>query len=226
MTDPIASLRARYSGHTWTPVRIGQSGAKVWRLESASDLFLKTVPPGQSPEVTTEAKALEWLAAHDLGAPEVVATGTADEGWEYLVTTAVAGRSAAEPWSASDRPAIIDAIARFADRVHSLPADDCPFVNRLHPDEPAEHPVVCHGDFMLPNVIIDPVTLEVTGIIDVGDLGLADPYRDYADMAWSLSGGLNPQYGREYADRFLRNVTGGALDRKKLAYCESLRYHE
>ena len=41
-------------------------------------------------------------------------------------------------------------------------------------------PVVCHGDACLPNVFFDPSTLEVTGLIDVGRLGIADRYSDLA----------------------------------------------
>jgi streptomycin 3"-kinase len=39
---------------------------------------------------------------------------------------------------------------------------------------------VCHGDACLPNVLFDPTTLEVTGLIDVGRLGIADRYSDLA----------------------------------------------
>ncbi|WP_329005768.1 aminoglycoside 3'-phosphotransferase [Kribbella sp. NBC_00709] len=41
-------------------------------------------------------------------------------------------------------------------------------------------PVVCHGDACLPNVLFDPQTVEVTGLIDLGRLGLADRYSDLA----------------------------------------------
>jgi streptomycin 3"-kinase len=47
-------------------------------------------------------------------------------------------------------------------------------------------PAVCHGDACLPNVIFDPRTLEVTGLIDLGRLGIADRYADLALIAVQL----------------------------------------
>lgn len=63
---------------------------------------------------------------------------------------------------------------------------------------------VCHGDACLPNVLLDPGTLEVTGIVDVGRLGVADRHLDLALLARSMSArNLNPGYGLVLADRML-----------------------
>jgi kanamycin kinase/streptomycin 3"-kinase/aminoglycoside 3'-phosphotransferase-2 len=59
---------------------------------------------------------------------------------------------------------------------------------------------ICHGDFCLPNVLLDPDTLAVTGILDVGRLGVADRHVDVALLTRSVAAtDLNPSYGPELA---------------------------
>lgn len=59
---------------------------------------------------------------------------------------------------------------------------------------------VCHGDLCLPNVLLDPARLSVTGIVDVGRLGIADRHLDLALLTRSItSTALNPNYGPELA---------------------------
>ncbi|MFK8850651.1 APH(3'') family aminoglycoside O-phosphotransferase [Streptomyces sp. Ac-502] len=54
-----------------------------------------------------------------------------------------------------------------------------PQLTRRLAQEAAET-VVCHGDLCLPNIVLDPDTLTVSGFIDLGRLGRADPYADLA----------------------------------------------
>jgi len=72
--------------------------------------------------------------------------------------------------------------------------------------EPADL-AVCHGDFCLPNVLLDPDTLEVTGVLDVGRLGVADRHQDIALLTRSLAAtDLNPAYGPGPAERVARRT--------------------
>lgn len=54
--------------------------------------------------------------------------------------------------------------------------DELPRRQRQEEDER----VICHCDLCLPNILIDPDTMRVAGLIDLGRLGVADPYADLA----------------------------------------------
>jgi aminoglycoside phosphotransferase len=56
-------------------------------------------------------------------------------------------------------------------------------LDRLRPD--VEDLVVCHGDYCLPNVMISGG--EVTGFVDLGELCVADRWRDLAVATWSVT---------------------------------------
>lgn len=70
---------------------------------------------------------------------------------------------------------------------------------RLEGTRPAsEHLVVCHGDYCLPNVLIESDS--ATGFVDLGELGVADRWWDLAVATWSVTWNLGPGY----EDFFLR----------------------
>lgn len=61
---------------------------------------------------------------------------------------------------------------------------------RSAPD--AEDPVVCHGDYCVPNVLLRDNA--VAGYVDVGELGVADRWWDLAVATWSLTWNFGPGY--------------------------------
>jgi kanamycin kinase/aminoglycoside 3'-phosphotransferase-2 len=196
------------------------------------------------------------LAAQGIPVPEVVDHAVnADVSW--LVTRAVRGRSAAEPWPAGQRGAVVDSIADLARSVHALPPGRCPFdrslavtvpearravaeglvdlddldaqrqgrtaaqlLDELESTVPAgEDIVVCHGDYCLPNIMVDPGTLQPSGLVDLGRAGRADRYADVALVTRSLASSLNSQYGPAYVRRFLaRYMPEGQVDTQRIEF--------
>src|SRR2546426_1142069 len=66
-----------------------------------------------------------------------------------------------DEWRAVEPTSLLDRVVALRPYIESAAVDDL---------------VCCHGDACLPNVFFDPTTLEVTGLIDVGRLGIADRY--------------------------------------------------
>jgi kanamycin kinase len=81
-----------------------------------------------------------------------------------------------------------------------------------------EELVVCHGDLCLPNVLLDPGTLGVTGLIDLGRLGRADRYSDLALVTRSLVDDLDPELGPGLQQRFLARYGEPDVDPARLAF--------
>jgi kanamycin kinase len=74
--------------------------------------------------------------------------------------------------------------------------------------------VVCHGDYCLPNVLIDGWPPgRVTGFVDLGKLGVADRWWDLAVATWSVTWNLRPGW----EDLFLE-AYGVARDDRKQAF--------
>jgi len=73
-------------------------------------------------------------------------------------------------------------------------------------------PVVCHGDPCSPNYLVDEQG-QFTGIVDLGDLGVADRWFDLAIASWSLSWNFGPGFEEVFFDRY-----GIARDERKIRF--------
>lgn len=78
-----------------------------------------------------------------------------------------------------------------------------------------EELVVCHGDYCLPNVMLEDG--KVTGYLDLGWLGVADRWLDLAACAWSCDFNLGPGHGA-----LLFEAYGVPLDEDRLAWARLL----
>lgn len=86
---------------------------------------------------------------------------------------------------------------------------------------PEEDLVVCHGDLCLDNVLIDPYSLEPTGLLDVGRAGRADRWRDLAIVMRNFDGEYPGWFSAEHGEEFLRHY-GVAADAERIRYYQLL----
>jgi aminoglycoside phosphotransferase len=131
ITLPSQVMRT-LGGRTMSPVRLGESGAHVWRCaaEGETTLYLKAAPVADGLHLEREAHRLRWLAEHALPVANVVEAGCADD-VEYLITEELPGVPASDPrWSAQPER-VVATLGELLRALHATPASDCPFNQRL-----------------------------------------------------------------------------------------------
>ncbi len=109
---------------------VGMSGGTVYRLcgtAGESDLYLKQGRGKVATDITDEMVRLNWLRQY-IPVPQVIAfTTQQDQAW--LLMSALNGRTAYQRLTEEpeERPQIVDALASFLQRFHTIPARFCPF---------------------------------------------------------------------------------------------------
>lgn len=175
------------------PETIGRSGNFVYSL--GGEYYIKCSRDSLALENEREREI--WLEGR-LIAPKVVDFHTFShegESWAYLVTTAVKGDRASDSTYLADPERLIDMLAEAMAAVHALDTATCPFLAECGELLPDSFKTVCHGDFCLPNIIVTKKGFQ--GFVDVGDLGVSDPWLDYAWCLWSLSYNLKTEGYRD-----------------------------
>ncbi|MDX3925610.1 MAG: APH(3'') family aminoglycoside O-phosphotransferase [Shinella sp.] len=116
------------AGQEWQPVRLGESGDRVFRRSDGA-AHVKVSEPANAALLESERDRTEWLAAFGLGSPRVLDWIESEEG-ACLVTSTVAGVPASELASAELGVAWPSIIGRVRD-LHAVPASGCPFARDL-----------------------------------------------------------------------------------------------
>lgn len=79
----------------------------------------------------------------------------------------------------------------FDERFQGKPISDViTFMEILRPT--TEDLAFTHGDYCLPNILLDPTTCQITGFIDLSRAGIADRYQDITLAARSLRHNFGP----------------------------------
>lgn len=186
-----------------------------WHFGEAGALLVTSAVPGVSADRLSAANlraAWEHIADAVRGLHELPARRCPfDRGLATMVAVArdVVGRNAVNPEFLP------------VEQQHTPPgallARLGPEVARMLAHE-AVDTVVCHGDLCLPNIVVDPETLEVSGFIDLGRLGSADRYADLALLLASARETWEDEEQALVADTLFADRYGLALDRDRLDF--------
>lgn len=119
-----AAWQAELEHLTAEPVVRGMSGAKLWRLHTAPQQYLKLAQGAGAAPLREEIARTRWLGDQGICVPRI-ARVHASAGSTALLTYAVNGIPADEIHWPVER--VLMAIGRGLARLHALPLSDCPF---------------------------------------------------------------------------------------------------
>lgn len=83
-------------------------------------------------------------------------------------------------------------------------------------DTGPEDLVVCHGDYCLPNALVEGD--RVTGFVDLGELAVADRWWDLAIATWSITWNLGPGFEQVFLDAYGAELNLAKRDFYRLLY--------
>jgi aminoglycoside phosphotransferase len=177
----------------------------VWRLTGETrSVFVK-----RAAELAGERDRLAWLKGR-WPVPEVVGFFQAS-GDDWLVTRALEGVPMFHPsvgWSPERVAAELGEILRG---LHATDASQCPFGHR----KPGN--VLAHGDFCLPNVLVQDGRL--SGLVDLGGAGLASPETDLAAGVWTLQYNFGTGFARAFLNAYgWPPMTDAAIEKLRRKY--------
>jgi kanamycin kinase len=213
------------------PVWRNELGGLTFRADDGR--YIKHGPRTLEGSFAAEAGRLEWAGAYT-PVPRVLEVG-GDDTHEWMVTAALAGRSAVDPSFREDAATAVRAVGEGLRVLHdALPAAECPFEwtvprrlanaaergihlpDALRSAPPVDRLVVCHGDACMPNTLIGDDG-RWSGHVDLGSLGLGDRWADIAVASMSTVW----NYGEGWDDALIE-AYGVEPDRARLAYYREL----
>lgn len=195
---PPAGTPVPFAITRWAAQNRRRVAELVW-LNELGGLTARIVGPDTHPlyakwsphDLLPEAERLSWLASR-FPSPRMVEYEELDDGW-LIVTMGMPGRSAVEARGGEHRDRAAAAVGEGLALLHSLDPSECPFgpADWIGVQDEVDVLVVAHGDACTPNTLLAE-NGSFVGIVDVGDLGVADRWADLAIASWSLEWNFGP----------------------------------
>lgn len=209
-------------------------GGLTFRATGGSETrYIKWGPRNLEFTMRDEAERMTWASGW-LRVPRVLEHG-ADDTHEWLVTTAIDGRSAVDPhWSAEPATAVRAVGAALRAMHDALPVAECPWewsvASRianaerrgitvppsLHHPPTIDRLVVAHGDACMPNTLLGADGSWLAHV-DLAMLGTADRWADIAVASMSTLWNYGPGW-----EETLIEAYGVTPDHERLAYYREL----
>lgn len=190
---PETDLSAERERLAWTAARLSAPRALASGADSAHEWLLTAGMPGVTgldPALRNEPARLVPLLAeglrrlHALPVTDCPFDNRLDAALDLAKERVAAGR--------------VDAREFNADHQGLTPETALTRLRQLRPEQ--EDVVVCHGDYCLPNVLIE--NGQVSGYLDLGRLGVADRWSDLAVATWSVTWNLGPNWEDCFLDAY------------------------
>jgi len=199
----------------------------IYKFTSTSErdsVFLKA---GLSDSLTHEVEILKWLKTQKLRfrIPTVIEYAEASFGGKYLVTSEIQGKNSHEVDLSPHQ--VVKIMAKLLREIHGIDCIRCPLEYNSRDENESialqmmknnfpEDRVFLHGDYYLPNVVIDVNAMprKRLGVLDWHASGVGDRMIDVRACMLSIEWNL----GCEYIDEFLDHYGLSDEQKEKLQF--------
>ncbi|HEV2036732.1 MAG TPA: phosphotransferase [Candidatus Dormibacteraeota bacterium] len=191
------TLRGEFAWMSWA--------GTVWRLAGETGaVYVK-----RAAHLEDERDRTIWLAGR-LPVPEVIGFFHAF-GDDWLLTREVSGVPLYHASIGWEPARVARRFGEILREIHATDATGCPF------GEAKAGRVLIHGDYCLPNVLVEEGRL--TALVDLGQSGLGDPRDDLAAGLWTLHYNFGHGFAREFLDAYgVPSMTDREIERLRRRY--------
>jgi aminoglycoside phosphotransferase len=177
----------------------------VWRLVGESGaVYVK-----RAANLVHERDRTAWFAGR-WPVPQVIGFFKA-YGDDWLLTREVRGVPLYHASVGWEPARVARRLGEILLELHATDFMGCPF-GEVKPGH-----VLLHGDYCLPNVLVEQGRL--TALVDLGRSGIGDPRDDFAAALWSLHYNYGPGYARHFLDAYgVPSMTDRDIERMRRRY--------